>query len=71
MLDELRGRALLGPLRGRPPRDVDALAAAIAGVGALFLEHRPALADLEINPLIVRDAGQGACAVDVRVVEGT
>jgi acyl-CoA synthetase (NDP forming) len=70
MLDELRGRALLGPLRGRPARDVDALAAAIVAVGALFLECAPALADLEINPLIVREAGRGACAVDVRVVEG-
>jgi succinyl-CoA synthetase beta subunit len=71
MLGSLRGRALLGAIRGRPPRDVDALAAAIVGVGALFLEHEPALADLEINPLIVREAGGGACAVDVRLVEGT
>jgi acetyltransferase len=70
MLGSLRGRALLGAVRGRPPRDVDALASAIVGVGALFLEHDPVLTDLEINPLIVRAAGQGACAVDVRVVEG-
>jgi len=70
MLGALRGRALLGAIRGRPARDVDALAAAIVGVGALFLEHEPPLADLEINPLIVREAGRGACAVDVRVVEG-
>ena len=70
MLEALRGRALLGALRGRPARDVDALVAAIVGVGALFLEHAPPIADLEINPLIVRATGCGACAVDVRVVEG-
>ena len=70
MLDALRGRALLGALRGRPARDVDALVAAIVGVGTLFLEHVPPIADLEINPLIVRATGRGACAVDVRVVEG-
>jgi hypothetical protein len=70
MLDHLRGRALLGAARGRAPRDVAALAAAIVGVGDLFLERAPGIVDLEINPLIVRAAGHGACAVDVRVVEG-
>jgi len=71
MLASLRGRALLGAIRGRPPRDVDAVAAVIVGIGDLFLERAPAIADLEINPLIVRAAGEGACAVDVRTVEGS
>ena len=68
MVEELRGRVLFGTLRGRAPRDIDALLRAIVGVGELFLAHSPALADLEVNPLIVREAGFGACAVDVRVV---
>jgi acetate---CoA ligase (ADP-forming) len=68
MLLALDGAVLLGPFRGRAARDVDAAAHALAGLGRLFLDHRPFLADLEINPLIVLEAGKGVRAVDVRVV---
>jgi acetyltransferase len=68
MLGELRGRALLGPFRGRPARDVEALIAAIEGLSALYLDHRDHLTDLEINPLVVLEEGQGVRAVDVRLV---
>jgi succinyl-CoA synthetase beta subunit len=40
----------------------------MAGLSRLFLDHRPLLADLEINPLTVLAAGEGVRAVDVRVV---
>ena len=66
MLASLRGRALLGAFRGRPTRDLDAIAAAVAGLGRTFLECRSWLADIEINPLIAGAAGQGARAVDLR-----
>ena len=66
MLASLRGSALLGAFRGRPARDLDALAAAVTGLGRTFLDCRSWLTDLEINPLIVRAAGQGAYAVDLR-----
>jgi succinyl-CoA synthetase beta subunit len=68
MLTSLRGRALLGAFRGRPARDLDAAAQAIAGLSRLFLDQRASLADLEINPLILGAAGEGAWAVDVRYV---
>jgi acetyltransferase len=68
MLRSLRGVALLGAFRGRPPRDVDAVVVAMTGLSRLFADHRTWLADLEINPLIVLAAGQGARAVDVRLV---
>ena len=68
MLMELKARALFGAFRGRAPRDVDAAARAIAGLSRLFLAYRKALAELEINPLILLGEGEGVRAVDVRVV---
>ena len=41
---------------------------AMVGLSQLFLDHRPWLSDLEINPLIVLGKNEGARAVDVRVV---
>lgn len=69
MIASLRGAALLNEFRGRPARDVDAVVNAMVGLSRLFLDHRPWLSDLEINPLIVLAQGQGARAVDVRMVE--
>ena len=68
MLDELRGKTILGAFRGAPARDTDALVAAIRGLSDLFLDHRHLLADLEVNPLIVGAVGEGVRAVDVRPV---
>ena len=68
MLDELRGKAVLGEFRGSAARDVDALVKAICGLSDLYLDHRQHLADLEVNPIIVGAAGKGVRAVDVRPV---
>jgi acetyltransferase len=68
MLDALAGTKLLGPFRGRPARDTAALRRAMAGLSRLFLDHRAALSDLEINPLVVLAEGAGVRAVDVRAV---
>ena len=68
MLRSLRGAPLLAEFRGRPARDTDAVVRAMAGLSRLFLDHRPWLSDLEINPLIVLGKNEGVRAVDVRVV---
>jgi acetate---CoA ligase (ADP-forming) len=68
MLRSLKGAKLLGAFRGKGARDVAAACRAIAGLSRLFLDHRPFLADLEINPLMVLEQGQGVRAVDVRVL---
>jgi acyl-CoA synthetase (NDP forming) len=64
MLAELRGAALLQGVRGRPAADVDALVDVLLKVGALALAHRERLRALDLNPLVVREAGAGAVAVD-------
>jgi len=68
MLGELRGAKVLEGFRGQPARDVDAVAAAMAGMSRLFLSHRRWLVDLEVNPLMVLEYGEGVRAVDVRQV---
>jgi acyl-CoA synthetase (NDP forming) len=63
LLSSLRGAALLSGFRGSSPRDVDAAAAAIAALSQLG--SVPDLLVVEVNPLIVHEAGCGATAVDV------
>jgi acetate---CoA ligase (ADP-forming) len=68
MLSELKGYPVLKGVRGQPPRDIDALVRAVTGLSDIFLSCRSVLSDLEVNPLIVREAGRGVAAVDVRLV---
>ncbi|MFF5130633.1 acetate--CoA ligase family protein [Streptomyces syringium] len=64
MLAELRGHALLSGVRGAPPADVDALVETVLRVQRMALELGDTLAELEINPLLVLERGQGAVALD-------
>ncbi|HKY08991.1 MAG TPA: acetate--CoA ligase family protein, partial [Candidatus Binatia bacterium] len=67
MLNRLRGFAILGGARGKPPADVNALCGAIVGVSHLAVDLGDQLLGLDINPLIVLPKGQGAVAVDAVV----
>lgn len=64
----LKLKTLLKGFRGSPAADEAGLVKAAVGLGHFFLDHRDKLADIEINPLIVRAKGKGAAAVDVRAV---
>lgn len=66
LLDALRAAPLFHGARGRPALDVAAVADAVVRVSWLAADLGPRLVDLEINPLIVRRAGEGAVAVDAR-----
>jgi acetate---CoA ligase (ADP-forming) len=68
MLANLRGKVLLGAFRGKPERDLDALAESVVAIGNAFLERRAVLDDLEVNPLVVLERGAGVRAVDVRTI---
>jgi acyl-CoA synthetase (NDP forming) len=68
MVDELRGRAILDGVRGRPACDVPALVDAILAVARLADEHRDAIAELDVNPLLVLPRGDGVKALDALVV---
>ncbi|MBM3608056.1 MAG: hypothetical protein FJX29_06325, partial [Alphaproteobacteria bacterium] len=68
LLDKLKLAKLLAGYRGKPAADRAALEKAIAALAQFYLDHRARIADIEINPLIVREDGKGVCAVDVRVI---
>ena len=65
----LRASALLGPLRGQPPRDVDALVEAAGRVGAL-MRACPQISEIDINPIVVGHTGQGVLALDALIALG-
>ena len=68
MIASLRVKKLLDGFRGAGAADIDALVAAVVGLGQIYLDHRHILADLEVNPIIVGEQGKGVAAVDVRPV---
>ncbi len=68
MLGELRGAALLGAFRGRPPADRGALCEAVARFSTLGAVA--GIAEGDVNPLLVLPEGQGCVAVDVRIAVG-
>ncbi|MFZ1509046.1 MAG: acetate--CoA ligase family protein [Anaerolineae bacterium] len=67
MIAEVRGARLLDGLRGQPPADRAALVDALLRVGQMAVDH-PQISELDINPLLVMPAGQGAIAVDARII---
>lgn len=67
MLGELRTRALLDGVRGKPPADKEALVDALLRIGQLVVDF-PEIAELDINPFIVYDQEHGGVAIDMRLV---
>lgn len=65
MQGEIRAAALLGPVRGLPPVNREAIARALAGLSRLALE-RPDIETIDVNPLVVE--GAEPVAVDALVV---
>ena len=63
----LKSAPLMQGYRGRPPGDLDAVVAAVLAVARFAEAHADRLVELDINPLIVRPAGQGAVAADVLI----
>ncbi|MET9743000.1 acetate--CoA ligase family protein, partial [Streptomyces sp. NPDC006422] len=64
MLLSLRGSRLFGAVRGRPARDVEAAADTIVRLSWLAADLADDLAELDVNPLLLGAAGEGALAVD-------
>jgi acyl-CoA synthetase (NDP forming) len=67
MLGELQGFPLLEGARGAKPADVDALVDVIVKVGRLAQDLADEVAEIDINPLVVRP--RGAVALDALVVK--
>jgi acetyltransferase len=68
MIAELRASKIFAGVRGAPARDVDAVARLLSRVSQFAWENRARIAEMDINPVLVRPAGQGAVAADGLVV---
>jgi acetyl-CoA synthetase len=66
-LQRLRVAKLLGGFRGRPAGDVPALIETALACARYAQANLDTLAELDINPVIVRPAGCGAVAVDALI----
>lgn len=63
MLSSLSGVALLRGTRGLPVADEARVAAAISDFSRAFVEIAPAVASIDVNPLVVTSSG-GVMALD-------
>ena len=66
-LGRLQAAPLLAGFRGRPAADVPALVETALGCTRYALDNLERLAELDLNPVIVRPRGQGAVAVDALI----
>jgi acyl-CoA synthetase (NDP forming) len=67
MIAEVAALKALAGYRGKPPGDLHALAQALVSLSRLAVTEGTTVAEAEINPLIVREKGQGVIAVDALV----
>jgi acetate---CoA ligase (ADP-forming) len=67
MIGEVAALKALAGYRGHPPGDLDAVAQAVVALSRLAVTDGPAVAEAEVNPLIVLPQGQGVVAVDALV----
>ncbi len=63
-LSRLRIAPLLGGVRGEPAMDIDAFSAAAVAVGRMMSDDQSKVINLDINPVVVGNAGEGCRAVD-------
>jgi acetate---CoA ligase (ADP-forming) len=68
MLDELKAAPLLQGFRGAAKADIAALARLIAQASLLVARLRDDVSEIELNPVLVHDEGQGVTIVDALLV---
>ena len=66
MITEIKSFPILSGARGQEPADLDALEDIIARVTQIALDF-PEVQELEVNPLLLGDKGEGAWAVDALI----
>jgi len=67
MLTEIRAHRLLEGFRGAPPRDTQAIKDCIMRLSQLAVDF-PEIDELDINPLLAYEQGQGAMVLDARIL---
>ncbi len=68
MLEEIRGKAMLGDFRGEKAADRDGLIQTLLGLSRLSIEH-PEISEIDLNPLLISPRGR-VQVVDALVLIG-
>ncbi|HVB15396.1 MAG TPA: acetate--CoA ligase family protein [Stellaceae bacterium] len=69
LLGQIKGAALLDGVRGARPADKAALAALMVALSRFAADHADAIAEIDLNPVIVHPAGEGLTVVDALIVK--
>jgi acyl-CoA synthetase (NDP forming) len=69
LIDRLKGAQVLGPYRGQPPADAEALVDLMVRLSQFAADHGDALAEIDLNPVIVHPRGEGVSVVDALIVK--
>ena len=69
LLDELKGAALLGSVRGEPAADRAALAELMAALSRFAADHAALVEEVDLNPVIVHAQGEGLTVVDALIIK--
>ncbi|CAB3637380.1 acetate--CoA ligase family protein [Achromobacter pestifer] len=71
MLRELKAYPLLDGYRGKPRADLAAACRSIVAVGNALLAAPANVAEIEVNPLLIKEAGQGVAVLDALILPAT
>ena len=71
MLHELKAFALLDGYRGKPRADLAAACRSIVAIGNALLAAPAHVAEIEVNPLLIQEAGQGVAVLDALILPTT
>ena len=67
MISELQSYPLLLGVRGEKKKDIDVVVDTVIKVGAILQKCKD-ISDIEVNPLVVYNCGEGVKALDVRIL---
>ena len=68
MIGETRAGTLLAGYRGRPPGDVPSLVNGLNALADFAWAERDHIAEIDVNPIVVRERGRGSIVVDALIV---
>jgi len=67
----LKAVRLLDAHRGAQPGDVEALVDLMVRLGKFAADHADAIAEIDLNPVLVHARGKGVSVVDALIVKAT
>jgi succinyl-CoA synthetase beta subunit len=69
LIGRLKGAQMLGPYRGQPPADTEALVDLMVRLSQFAADHGDEIAEIDLNPVLVHPRGEGVSVVDALIVK--